>query len=157
MLAELCYQLDLEEQVGESEEKNEQEMHSDKDILENLISNYKAEINHAESQNSSSVTRYVEIGTEDMYRDFPRLLESEPDSEEEDSDSNEANQVINLFEQRTPVFDLFAMRIISKNHFRGACVDTGAQKSVIGIRQAEAYCKKALIPFEPKVRQGHRL
>ncbi len=29
----------------------------------------------------------------------------------------------------------------TRSHFHGACVDNGAQKSVIGERQAKAYCK----------------
>ena len=59
--------------------------------------------------------------------------------------------------QRTPVFDLLAARLVTESPFRGACVDTGAQKSVIGKPQAQAYCKGAPIPFKPKLRHARRL
>ena len=42
VLAELRYQLDFEEQIGETDEKIEPEMYSDGDVFENVISNFEA-------------------------------------------------------------------------------------------------------------------
>ena len=157
MLAELCYQLDFEEQTGEIDEKDKPEITSDKEVFENLISNFEAEINHAESQSSMSITSKVDLGNQVSHQDIPRLLETESHSAEEEKDAIDKNQLINVFDQRTPVFDLLAARLVTESPFRGAFVDTGAQKSVIGKPQAQAYCKEARIPFKPKPRHGRRL
>jgi hypothetical protein len=37
-----------------------------------------------------------------------------------------------------------------RTSFHGACIDTGAQKTVIGIHQAIAYCHMISIPFYPR-------
>lgn len=38
----------------------------------------------------------------------------------------------------------------SQDKWHGACLDTGAQTTVIGLRQAKAYCKYMKIEFNPK-------
>lgn len=42
----------------------------------------------------------------------------------------------------------------SRSRFHGGCIDTGAHKSVIGLKQAKAYCKHHNIPF--KLKPSHR-
>lgn len=47
-------------------------------------------------------------------------------------------------------FDVFEMSSSIEDNFHGACVDTGAQRSIVGRLQAEAYCEFVCIPFEFK-------
>lgn len=45
---------------------------------------------------------------------------------------------------------LFSIAQPQESNIKGACVDTGAQRSVIGVHQAKAYCNELNYPFNPK-------
>ena len=56
------------------------------------------------------------------------------------------------FEDKDPEVYLVHEEITKGNciPFLGACIDTGAQKSVIGVEQARAYCQFMNVQYEPE-------
>ena len=47
----------------------------------------------------------------------------------------------------TKTAEKYMSKHYSSKRFLGACIDSGAQRTVCGYKQAKAYCKRANIPF----------
>lgn len=62
----------------------------------------------------------------------------------------------NLVQRWDSVFDVLVAIYNQTDSFNGAFVDTGAQKSVLGKRQAKAYCNEMSIRVNPKRREIDR-
>ena len=131
VLAEICYHLDMSAGARSSESPETLELFSDREMFDELLTHAAVSINPVGVEELQG-KNLVKDDSEQLFTVF------------EDISSGEV--MINLSHEDS-----------KSAVFLRACIDTGAQRSVIGRKQARVYCDFSGIPFEVDTASKHRV
>lgn len=153
VLAEFCYQMDHAEPVSNEDGIGIHPPHSDRDIFDGLINNVELTI---KLLNAGAI-----VGSMNALPSFgswdgsygPTFDQGWPPSE--DTLNTESEHSFDIFDDD----DIFSVQTESTilSTFHGVCIDTGAQRSVIGNPQAMAYAEFMGIECEAGPSEGRRV
>ena len=131
VLAEICYQLDMSGDGRQSESPDTLGFLSDKEMFDELLTHATMNINNVgvEAGPGQSLSK---DDTEQLFTVF--------------EDVSSAEVIVNLSHEDS-----------RSAAFVGACIDTGAQRSVIGRKQALAYCDFSGTPFDVDTVRNRRV
>lgn len=131
VLVEICYQLDMSGDGRDSESPGTLELPSDKDMFDELLTRAEVSINTVEVE-AGPVQDLSKDDREQLFTVFEDVVSAEVMVNLSHEDSRSAL-------------------------FLGACIDTSAQRSVIGRKQAVAYCAFSGILFQVDTVCKHRV